>query len=87
MFNPDLDDLTLWGLALLHVSLSVTRTARLCTAETGDEDEEDGGKRAKEHKKKQHKCIWLHVWNGNDNYNARDWWATAVREILKGLLR
>lgn len=51
MFNPDLDDLTLWGLALLHVSLSVTRTARLCTAETGDEDEEDGGKRTKEHKK------------------------------------
>lgn len=51
MFNPDLDDSTLWGLALLHVSLSVTRTARLCTAETGDEDEEDGGKRTKEHKK------------------------------------
>lgn len=45
MFTPDLDDVTLWGLALLHVSLSVTRTARLCTAETGDEDEEDGGKK------------------------------------------
>lgn len=63
---------------MLHVSLSITRTARLCTAETGDEKQQNTKAFGY-----MFETATITAMHGLMSYR----FPTAVREILKGLLR